>query len=152
MKAQFPDVTRPPIVIVDDCEDDVFLLRHRLREGGITNPIHTFATSADALAYLRGREPGCELPELLFTDILMPQGCGLELIAAIRENPAWSAMRIAVATASNRPTDLEHAIELGADGYLLKFPPSDLLAEFVRNGPWFAPTRLASTPALASVP
>jgi CheY-like chemotaxis protein len=149
MKVHFPDPTLPPFVIVDDCEDDVFLLRHRLREGGITNPIRTFSAPADALAFLRSAAQRDQLPELLFTDIKMPQGCGLDLIASIRETPIWDSMRIAVATASNRPTDLERALALGVDGYLIKFPPSDLLTEFVRNGPWFAAPR--RTPAMATV-
>ena len=143
MKTLFPDPKLPPVIIVDDFEDDVFLLRHRLREGGITNPIVTFDGPTKALSYLVAARERDESPALLFTDIKMPDGCGFELIAEIRRSPFWDAMKIAAVTASNHPADLERALEAGANGYLIKFPPSDLLAEFVRNGPWFALPRTA---------
>ncbi|HUR58551.1 MAG TPA: response regulator [Opitutaceae bacterium] len=135
MKKTYPDPRLAPLVIVDDSDDDVFLLRHRLREGGITHPIHAFGSPTEALAFLGGLH---QLPEIVFTDIRMPVGCGFALIAAIRENPAWDAIRIAVVSMSNEAADFERAIALGANGYLLKFPPADLLAEFVHSGPWIS--------------
>jgi CheY-like chemotaxis protein len=134
----FPDPNLPSILIVDDCDDDVFLLRHRLREGGIANPIITFNSTSEALAYLHFMPPAQRKPYLLFTDIRMPNECGLELIARIRDEPQWDDMKVAVITSSNQPADLERALELGVAGYLIKFPPPDLLAEFVTSGPWFA--------------
>ena len=134
----FPDPKLPPILIVDDCEDDVFLLRHRLREGGIPNPIATFSSPTEALAHLHFLPADQQKPCLLFTDIRMPKECGFDLIARIRDDPQWDSMKIAVITSSNQPADLERALELGVAGYLIKFPPADLLAEFVLHGPWFA--------------
>lgn len=144
MNFHYPDFTLPPLLIVDDSEDDVFLLRHRLREGGITNPIVTYASAAEALNDLRARREG-ELPSIVFTDIRMPVEGGFALIEAIRENPAWDAVRVVVITSSNDTGDLVRALELGANGYLIKFPPSEVLAEFVRNGPWFATRRATET-------
>lgn len=135
---KFPDLNLPAILIVDDCEDDVFLLRHRLREGGIANPIVTFGSTAEALTHLHFMPADQRKPYLLFTDIRMPHECGFELISRIRDEPQWDDMKIAVMTSSNQPADLERALELGVAGYLIKFPPSDLLAEFVTSGPWFA--------------
>lgn len=135
---KFPDPNLPPILIVDDCEDDVFLLRHRLREGGIANPIATFNSTAEALTYLHFMPADQQKPFLLFTDIRMPNECGFDLISRIRDEPQWDEMKIAVMTSSNQPADLERALELGVAGYLIKFPPADLLAEFVTSGPWFA--------------
>jgi CheY-like chemotaxis protein len=136
MKGRYPDSQLPALAIVDDCDDDIFLLRHRLREGGITNPIHAFSSPPQALAYLRAIRNRGELPSILFTDIRMPVGCGFALIAAVRANPNWDQVRIAVVSASNDMVDVERALDHGANGYLLKFPPADSLAEFVRNGPW----------------
>ena len=134
----FPDLRLPPIFIVDDCEDDVFLLRHRLREGGIANPIATFDSPTEALAHLHFLPAEHPKPFLVFTDIRMPHESGFELLARIREEPQWDTIKVAVMSASNHPADLERALELGVAGYLIKFPPADLLAEFVTHGPWFA--------------
>jgi CheY-like chemotaxis protein len=135
---KFPNPSLPPILIVDDCEDDVFLLRHRLREGGIANPIATFTSTAEALTHLHFLPAGQPKPFLMFTDIRMPNECGFELISRIRDEAEWDDMKIAVMTSSNQPADLERALEHGVAGYLIKFPPADLLAEFVTSGPWFA--------------
>jgi CheY-like chemotaxis protein len=148
MKLLYPDLSLPGLVIVDDCEDDIFLLRHRLREGGITNPITAFTSPEAALDFLRGRRPG-EQPSLVFTDIRMPGSGGFALISAIRGNPEWSGIRVVTLTSSNQTADLERALECGAHGYLIKMPTSDLLADFVLNGPWFAVPRGASAPVHA---
>jgi CheY-like chemotaxis protein len=143
VKLHYPDTSLPPIFIVDDCEDDVFLLRHRLREGGITNPILTFSSPADALAFLRPVRRRQDLPSIIFTDIRMPVSSGFALISAVRENPEWEGIRLVVVTASNHTIDMERALELGANGYLIKSPPAEILADFVRNGPWLVMPRQA---------
>ena len=144
MNFHYPDPALPPIVITDDSEDDVFLLRHRLRQGGIPNPIVTFGSSAGALEYLKALEGRAARPTIIFADIRMPVDSGFALIAAVRENPAWDEVRVGVVTSSNDTTDLVRALELGANGYLIKFPPAEILADFVRRGPWFATRRGAT--------
>ena len=145
MKANFPDPHLPTLLIVDDCEDDIFLLRHHLREGEITNPIVTFNRTGDALAYLRSSTMLGNKPAFVFTDIKMPDGCGLEFIGRIRENPEWDDVRVVVVTSSNQPRDLQAALARRVDGYLIKFPVAEILAEFVRHGPWFAVPRRATS-------
>lgn len=150
MNFHYPDLALPPIVIVDDAEDDVFLLRHRLREGGVPHPIVAFGSSAEALGYLHLLAGHAAPPAIVFTDIRMPVDSGFALIAAVRENAAWDEVRVGVMTSSNDTTDLVRALELGANGYLIKFPPADMLGDFVRRGPWF-PTRRGVTRAMPTV-
>lgn len=141
MKTLFPDPNLAPFVIVDDCEDDAFLLRHRLRDAEFANPILTFETVPAALGWLQN---SVEPPALMFVDVKMPGTSGFDLIAQVRAQATWDLTRIVVATNSNLPADLQRAIDLGADGYLIKFPPADLLGEVIRHGPWFeSPARSA---------
>lgn len=141
----FPDPSLPPILIVDDCDDDIFLLRYRLREAGVANSVITFGSPGGALEFLRYRPADAAKPGIIFTDIRMPEPGGFHLIAQLREDPEWDSVRLVVVTSSNHPRDLERALELGINGYLIKFPPADLLGEFVRSGPWFAkPARSTS--------
>lgn len=137
MSSNFPDPALPPIVIVDDSEDDVFLLRCRLREGGITHPIVTFGCAQEAVAFLNVMRVRGAKPALVFVEIKMPGGEGFDLLAHLRETPDWEDVRLVVVTPSNDPADLERALGLRVDGYLIKFPTAELLAEFVRHGPWF---------------
>jgi CheY-like chemotaxis protein len=133
----FPDPNLPPIVIVDDSDDDIFFFRRRLREAGLANPVLTFNSTSDALAYLRFPPPGEPRPRLIFTDIHLPGMNGFEFISQIREDPQWDDAKLVVLTFSNDPADLERAINLRVDGFLIKIPTADTLAQFVMHGPWF---------------
>lgn len=135
----FPDFNLAPIVIVDDCQDDAFLLRYRLRLGGITNPVMTFDAVPTALESLRSPFAHAPRPHLLFTDIKTPGAH--DLITEIRDDAGWDGVKIVVMTYSNEAEDLERALALRIDGYLLKFPDPAILAEFVQHGPWFDAVR-----------
>ena len=149
MKLNFPEPNLPPLVIVDDCDDDIFLLRHGLREGGIANPIVTFSSPGEASAYLGVMRMRGAKPAYVFTDIRLSGDQGFEFIEHLREKPDWDGVRIVVITSSNDPADLERAIRLRVDGYLIKFPPPEMLAEFVNHGPWFAVPKRARELAAA---
>lgn len=63
-----------------------------------------------------------ELPDVLLTDIEMPELTGLEL-----------AVRVAILTTFARPGYLRRALDAGVSGYLLKDGPSSELANAIRR-------------------
>lgn len=107
------------------------------------------AMVAGALAALLGLEPDLEVvavagdgraalaavaeyrPELLVTDIEMPEATGLELAAAVRD--AHPEVRVVIVTTFARAGYLRRALEAGAAGYLLKDAPSAELADALRR-------------------
>lgn len=70
-------------------------------------------------------------PDVLVTDIEMPEMTGLELTARTRE--LYPEVRIVIVTTFARPGYLRRALEAGASGYLLKDRPSAELADAVRR-------------------
>jgi two-component system response regulator DesR len=70
-------------------------------------------------------------PDVVLTDIEMPEMSGLELAAALKA--AGSTARVIMLTTFARPGFLRRALEAGAAGYLLKDAPADRLAEAVRR-------------------
>lgn len=70
-------------------------------------------------------------PDVLVTDIEMPEMSGLDLAAAIRA--AGLATRIVMLTTFARPGYLRRALDAGVSAYLLKDSPSDKLAEAIRR-------------------
>ena len=102
-----------------------------------------------ALAALLGIEPDIEVigsmsngqeaframatarPDVLVTDIEMPEMTGLELAARVRE--LYPETRVVMVTTFARPGYLRRALDAGASGYLLKDRPSAELAEAVRR-------------------
>jgi two-component system response regulator DesR len=70
-------------------------------------------------------------PDIVLTDIEMPEMGGLDLAQALRAQQARS--RVVILTTFARPGYLRRALDAGASGYLLKDAPSDRLAEAIRR-------------------
>jgi two-component system, NarL family, response regulator DesR len=70
-------------------------------------------------------------PDVLLTDIEMPELTGLELAQNVRDEHLRS--RVVILTTFARPGYLRRALEAGASGYLLKDSPSAKLAEAIRR-------------------
>ncbi len=70
-------------------------------------------------------------PDVLVTDIEMPEMTGLELAAALKQ--ADCKTRVIILTTFARAGYLRRALDAGARGYLLKDRPASELAEAVRR-------------------
>jgi len=70
-------------------------------------------------------------PDVLVTDIEMPEMTGLTLAAEVRER--YPATKIVILTTFARPGYLRRALDAGAKGYLLKDRPAAELADAVRR-------------------
>jgi two-component system response regulator DesR len=70
-------------------------------------------------------------PDVLVTDIEMPERTGLELAADLKQ--AESKTRVIILTTFARPGYLRRALDAGARGYLLKERPASELAEAIRR-------------------
>ncbi|MEI9978744.1 MAG: response regulator transcription factor [Edaphobacter sp.] len=88
--------------------------------------VATSANGRDALDSIRRLTP-----DVLVTDIEMPQMTGLELAAALRAD--HPTVRTIILTTFARPGYLRRAMDAGARGYLLKDRPAKELADAVRR-------------------
>jgi two-component system, NarL family, response regulator DesR len=70
-------------------------------------------------------------PDVLLTDIEMPEMTGLEVAAELKQR--GSSTRIIILTTFARPGYLRRAMEAGAAGYLLKDAPAATLANALRR-------------------
>lgn len=77
------------------------------------------------------RAMGKARPDVVVTDIEMPEMTGLELAQRVRE--LYPETRVVIVTTFARPGYLRRALEAGASGYLLKDRPSAELADAVRR-------------------
>jgi two-component system response regulator DesR len=71
------------------------------------------------------------LPDVIVTDIEMPERTGLELAADLKQSDAKS--RVIILTTFARHGYLRRALDAGARGYLLKERPASELAEAIRR-------------------
>jgi two-component system sensor histidine kinase/response regulator len=67
-------------------------------------------------------------PDLVISDIMMPEMDGYEFYEAVRSRPEWVPIPFIFLTARGQQVDIRRGQSLGADAYLVKpFEPEDLL-------------------------
>ena len=130
-------IERQTILLVDDSENDIFLMRMAFKRAEFNSPLQEVHNGEEAIAYLKGEglygdRNQHPLPSVVLMDLNMPMKTGFEVLGWLREHPAFKRLSIIILTASMRPEDVERAFELGANSYLVK--PSDIaaLGEMVR--------------------
>lgn len=132
-----------PILIAEDCEDDVFLIRRSLQAANIVNPLRVVQDGEQVIAYLTGQPPyddraAFPLPGLLLLDIRMPRVDGFEVLKWLRQRAEWRDFPVAAMTSAADIRDINAAFALGATSFMIK--PIDFMrfAEFAQalSGSW----------------
>ena len=113
------------ILLVEDNEDDVFIMQNAFKKARITNPLFVAEDGREALDYLEGRGKFADraqfpLPALVLLDLQLPQIHGLDVLKSIRANTALPPLLVVVLTSSDQESDIERAYRLGANSYLTK--------------------------------
>jgi len=113
------------ILLVEDNEDDMVLLKYALQEAGIRNPLHWVQTAESAMNYLAGQGEYADrivfpVPRIIFVDLKLPGQSGHDLLKWINTRDELAGVVRIVLTGSNDPRDRRAAIQLGANSYLEK--------------------------------
>ncbi|GAB1724827.1 MAG: response regulator [Nitrospira sp. CR1.1] len=110
------------ILIAEDNEDDILLIREAFETVNTTNGITVVRDGDEALAYLRGDKPFTQspLPGIVLLDINMPKKTGLEVLTEIKSDPRLRALPVIILTVSERDEDILRSFELGACSYIRK--------------------------------
>jgi CheY-like chemotaxis protein len=113
------------VLLAEDEEDYVLLIKRAFVQAKIPNPLHVVADGQEAMAYLKGEgnytnRDEYPLPDLLLLDLKLPRYNGFEIISWIRKQPGLSGLRILVLTSSDEIKDVNQAYKLGANSFLVK--------------------------------
>jgi len=108
-----PAVEPARILIVDDHEDNVELLRARLESWGFRTD-----AAADGAAALAAVEQ--DPPDLILLDVMMPKVDGMEVARRIKSNAALPFIPIIMQTALDTTEAKVEGLEAGADDYITK--------------------------------
>jgi two-component system cell cycle response regulator len=103
----------PRILIVDDHEDNVELLRMRLEAWG-----YRTASERDGEAALAA--VAAEPPDLVLLDVMMPKLDGFEVARRLKANRGLPFVPIIMQTALDSTDDKVQGLEAGADDYITK--------------------------------
>jgi two-component system, OmpR family, phosphate regulon response regulator PhoB len=129
------------ILIVDDEEELILLIRYNLEAEGYAVEAVTHGDEAD----LRLRE---ETFDLVLLDWMLPEVSGIELCRRIRARPQTASLPIIMLTARGEEAERVRGLATGADDYVVKpFSVPELMARIkaiLRRGrPDLAATNLA---------
>lgn len=116
----------PRILAVDDEPNIVRLIQVNLERQGYQ--VETANNGAQALVKIRENRP-----DLVVSDVMMPEMDGFELLKNIRMDPALAELPVIMLTAKAQDRDVMTGYSHGADMYLTKpFNPQELL-QFVKR-------------------
>ena len=103
----------PTILVVDDNEHNLSLLRVILRRHGY-EPL--LARSGEEALHQVLQAP----PDLIILDVMMPGMDGIEVCRRLKEDEETRLIPIVIMTSLNQPEDKVRGIEAGADDFLTK--------------------------------
>ena len=106
-------VTSGRILVVDDHQDNVELLRARLESWG-----YAVDTAADGMQALQAVE--ASPPDLILLDVMMPEVDGNEVARRVKQNPSLPFIPIIMQTALDSTESKVEGLEAGADDYITK--------------------------------
>ena len=113
------------ILLVEDDENDVLVMKMALEKVGLTGLIRMATDGREAQDYLSGSGIFADrheypLPYLILLDLKLPRVMGLEVLKWIRERPEFDSTIVLILSSSSMPEDIQGAYRLRANGYLVK--------------------------------
>jgi two-component system, response regulator len=113
------------ILIVDDDENDRFLMERTLKQLRPALVIRSVADGAEALDYIDAKGPFHDrdrypFPTFLFVDLKMPKVDGFQVLSHVKSNPKWAIIPSVVVSASADADDVKSAFLAGAAAYHVK--------------------------------
>jgi len=114
------------ILQIEDDEDDVLFFALAAETAGLRIPIcvardgqEAIDFSKSAIAKIR-RESISPLPKVVLLDLKLPRIMGLDVLRWIRQQPGLKKIPVIVLSSSTHSSDIQAAIEAGADSYVGK--------------------------------
>jgi CheY-like chemotaxis protein len=128
---------KPTILLVDDNENDLFLMRRAFAKAAFDVPLQEVHSGVEALAYLTAAHPYSDriqfpLPAVMLLDLNMPKGNGFDLLTQVRSKAGLRRLSVIVLTSSALTEDIERALDCGASAYLVKPSNFEALVATIR--------------------
>lgn len=124
---------RIPILIVEDCASDVYLLKSAFGELGDDLDIRVARDGAECLDMILGQRAAAWVPRLILMDLNLPKVNGHDVLSRLKADPRTCCIPVIVLTSSRAQADIKRAYASHANAYLSKPCTFDELSAAARN-------------------
>ena len=107
-------IRQSTVLVIDDDEDSLFLLKRLLVKSGCQQVL-TSANPNEAIELYMDSNP-----DLVLLDVMMPKVSGFDVLDILRNTPETSNLKIIMLTALSQQSDKDRAESLGVDDFLVK--------------------------------
>ena len=108
------------ILLVEDNQGDVLLIKEAFSQSPLPFILNSVNDGSLVFDFLNQNST---LPDLILTDINMPETGGIELLGNLKEDDKFSSIPVFMLTSSTLNTEIELARSLGANGFIVKGIP-----------------------------
>lgn len=119
-----PDIKSINMLLVEDSEDDIFIIRKVFEKANITNKLYVVRRGEEALDFVNHQGKYAEekppAPGLILLDIMMPGLNGFDVLKKLKANPKHKKIPVVMLTTSDREEDIVRSFENGACSYITK--------------------------------
>ena len=117
---------KPLLLVVEDNPADVQLLKWALERAELDCELMVIDDGSAALDYVqqRGQYANVKVPNLALLDLNLPKYDGIEILQALRSNPAFAEVPVAILSSSSSPRERARLDTYGVARYITK--PADL--------------------------
>jgi two-component system response regulator len=126
------------ILLVEDNPNDLELTLHAFAEHKLANRIRVARDGQEALELLFGTGAPADgehrlIPRVILLDLKLPKVDGLEVLRAVRGDPALHGVPVVILTSSREERDIVESYDLGVNSYIVKPIDFEKFAETVRT-------------------
>lgn len=122
------------ILLVEDNEDDVFLMHQAFRHTGLPVNLRRVEDGKECLAFLRQQDAYAEAPrpDLILLDLNLPVMDGRRVLGELIADPGLKALPVVILTTSANEHDIRQMYELRCSSYIVKPLDFDAFERAVR--------------------
>jgi CheY-like chemotaxis protein len=135
----------PPVLYVEDDENDVLLIKRSFARAGVAHPLHVVHDGRQAIDYLKAAAQKNEIPCLVVLDLNLPLVSGFDVLQWIRSQPAFQSLPVCIFSSSACHSDIARTRQAGANHYAVKPSSPSKLDDLIRKCKerWLSSTRSA---------
>ena len=115
-----------PVLLAEDSEEDIFLIRRAFDDNRIENPLHIVDNGEDAIHYLAGQgrfsdRAAFPFPALFLLDLKMPVKNGLEVLRWLSQHQEISRrLPVVVLSSAELPEETQAAYAMDIQSCIVK--------------------------------